>query len=263
MPNILDEIIANRKVSLPEQYVPEDLSESIKSKKKEPLSETIKRNQGISIISEIKPASPSLGDINIEIDVVKVAKQMEQAGVVGISILTEPNYFKGSFSNLKKTAENTSIPLLMKDFIFSELQLKIASDCGASNILLINKLGNLENLYKLALDYHLEPLIEIHNKEEIKDLINLKDIGFNPKLVGVNNRELESMKIDLNTSKTIIPEIKKILGNETIVISESGIYENSDINNLMPYSADGFLIGSSIIQSKDIKKKILNLRGLL
>ena len=259
----LEEIFEDRKISLMEQIASVGILESINRGHSQTLAEVIKKKEGFSIISEIKLASPSLANINNEMDVVQVAQIMEEAGVVGISVLTEPNFFKGSFSNLKLISEITSVPLLMKDFVFNNFQFKVAQAYGASNILLINKLGNLETMYSLALDHNLEPLIEIHNKEEIKDLIHLEDIGLKPKLVGVNNRNLETMKIDLNTSQKLIPKVKETLGDETIVISESGINTMSDITNLLPCLADGFLIGSSIMKAENIRDQILKLRGLI
>jgi len=263
MVNKLEEIFEDRKRTLMEQAVSISNLENIIRTPPKTLAEAIRRNDGYSIISEIKPASPSIGNIKIEMDVGQVAKIMEEAGVVGISILTEPNYFKGSFSNLKLISENTSVPLLMKDFVFNDFQFKVARAYGASNILLINKLGNLEMMYSLALEHNLEPLIEIHTKEEINDLIKLEEIGLKPKLVGVNNRNLDTMKIDLNTSQILIPKVKEALGEETIVISESGIRTIFDITNLLPWLADGFLIGSSIMKAENIRNQILKLRGLI
>ena len=262
MPNILQKILESRKKSLAKQI--ERFEKSVKPFQislRIPLSENIGKQGKISIISEIKPSSPSLGSIRSNINVSKVAKEMENAGVIGLSILTEPNYFNGSFENLIKAIHATKIPCLMKDFVFNEAQFQLANKIGATNILLINQLGNLKNLYELAIQYNLEPLIEIHDKEELKDIESLLEIGHSPSLIGVNNRNLNNMLIDLNTSKELIPIIKEIVGTKTRVISESGIYTKDDINFLVPYEADAFLIGSSIMQSENIKEKIHELRG--
>ena len=115
---------------------------------------------------------------------------MEKAGVTGLSILTEPNYFNGSFENLKLAVQSTNLPCLMKDFIFDEQQFQIARQIGATNILLIHSNGNMEELCEFARNYKLEALVEIHEVEEIASLEHLNEIGFDLTLVGVNNRNL-------------------------------------------------------------------------
>ena len=263
MPNILSEIIKSRKKSLIDQiHQISALNYDDINHKRKKISEAIKIHNGISIISEIKPASPSQGDIRRDMDIGEVASIMEQSGVIGLSVLTEPVYFNGSFLNLYLALKSTSLPCLMKDFVFSIEQFKIAKDFGATNILLINLLGNLEEMYDLALEFNLEPLIEIHDVAEIKDLKHLHEIGIIPSLIGVNNRNLKTLEIDLNTSKSLIPQIKKIFNNDVKVISESGINTLDDIKYLDKFGADGFLIGSSIMQSNDIEHKILQLRGI-
>ena len=265
MTNILDEILAKRKKTLENDI--KSYQSLIKSDRiilRKSLSENIRKNNGISIISEIKPSSPSLGDIRNGIDIHSVAIEMESAGVVGLSVLTEPNYFKGSFSNLKlavNATEAKQLPCLMKDFVFDEAQFRIARQIGASNILLINYLGDLERLYGYAIKYGIEPLIEIHDVEEIKVIRHLFDIGLKPNLFGVNNRNLKTMEIDLNISLAVIPKLKEEFGEKIQVVSESGIKTVEDIKYIQPSGADAFLIGSSIMQSSNIKEKILELRG--
>ena len=263
MPNILSEIYESRKKSLVEQLQSfPSVGTGVLNHGRKKLSEAIKANNGISIISEIKPASPSQGDIRKDINITEVANIMEASGVIGLSVLTEPNYFNGSFLNLYLAIKETSLPCLMKDFVFSDVQFKIAKDLGASNILLINLLGNLLEMYDLALEFVLEPLIEIHDITEIEDLIHIREIGIRPTLIGVNNRNLKTLEVDLNTSKILIPLVKELYDDKITVISESGINNVNDIKFLQSCGADGFLIGSSIMQSNDIKQKILHLRGI-
>lgn len=261
--NKIIEIVEQRKKSLIKDidYMKNIDGKSIRDDRKT-LSESIKSNQEISIISEIKPASPSLGTIRLDIDVKTVVNEMESSGVIGLSVLTEPNYFSGSYENLEVAVSNTKLPCLMKDFVVDPVQYKIAADLGATNILIINSICTLEDEYCLAMEYGLEPLIEIHEIEEMRDIRHLFDIGFNLKLIGVNNRNLKTLKINLITSKQIIPELKQEFGEKIQVVSESGINTLEDIKFIQPYGADAFLIGSSIMQSNNIKKKIHELRGL-
>ena len=261
--NKIKEIIEQRKKSVEKDILLGiDFDEKVSNYSLKSLSKFIKNNQGISIISEIKPASPTLGSIRNKIDVRKIAKEMETSGVVELSILTEPNFFNGSYENIKIAVENTRIPCLMKDFVVNEIQYKIAAKYGATNILIINSICNLEESYTKSIEYNLEPLIEIHEPEEIKDIRHLFEIGLKPKLVGVNNRNLRTLEINLNTAKMIIPNLKEEFGEKIQVISESGINSYEDIKSISPYQADAFLIGSSIMQSKNIKKKIMELRGI-
>ena len=263
--NKINEIVEKRKHSIAEDIKYKiSLNSHVFRDNRSYLSKAIKDNSGISIISEIKPASPTLGDIRKNIDIKELAKEMERAGVVGLSILTEPNYFNGSYENLKLAVESTKLPCIMKDFVVDSVQCFIAYQLGATNILIINSIVDqrLEDMVSTAIEYRLEPLIEIHDVEEIEDIKNLVDIGLAPMIIGVNNRNLKTLEIDLNTSNVIIPKLKKEFGNEIVVISESGIQNYEDIQYLQPTGADGYLIGSSIMKSDSIHDKILSLRGV-
>ena len=257
--NKIQEIIEHRKHSIAEDIKYKiSLNRHVFRENRKYLSQAIKDNPGISIISEIKPASPTLGNIKTEIDIVETAKEMEKAGAIGLSVLTEPNFFNGSYQNLKLAVESTNIPCLMKDFVIDSVQCFIAYQLGATNILIINAIRDhsLEAMVSTAIECSLEPLIEIHNIEEVSDIIHLAENGIQPKLVGVNNRNLETLEVDLNTSHEIIPELKKALGEELVVISESGIETQQDIEFLQSSGADAFLIGSSIMKAENIYKKI-------
>ena len=261
--NKIKEIVEQRKKSIQKDMdFMRNIGREIFKDNRKPLSEIIKNNQEISIISEIKPASPTLGYIKKNINVKAIATEMESAGVIGLSVLTEPNYFNGSYENLKLAIESTKLPCLMKDFVVDEIQYMIAAQIGATNILIINSICNLEDSYHTALEYNLEPLIEIHDIEEIKNIRHIYDIGLKPTLIGVNNRNLKTLEINLKTSKVIIPKLKEEFGDKIQVVSESGINTVVDINSILPYKVDAFLIGSSIMQSNNIKEKILELRGI-
>ena len=261
---ILKEIVESRRNTLVKDHGKFKFSKKlVKNPPKKTISKNIKDSSEISIISEIKPSSPTLGKIREKMDIKAIAKQMESSGVIGLSVLTEPEYFHGTFENLKIAVETTNLPCLMKDFVIDELQFQIANQLGATNILLINYICDLADLFQLSLEYKLEPLIEIHSIEEINDIKHLIEIGFNPKLIGVNNRNLKTLKINLNNSKKIIPELRKILGNKIKIVSESGINTINDIELVTKAGANAVLIGSSIMKSKNIKEKILSLRGII
>ena len=262
--NKIKEIVEQRRNSIEKDII---FLESMKGRSlrdsRKSLSDTIKDNSQPSIISEIKLASPTLGEIRKSFNLKSIIMEMESSGVVGLSVLTEPNYFNGSYENLRLAVMNTKLPCLMKDSVVNPVQFKIAAQIGATNILLINLICNTKEMCRLAVNHDLEPLIEIHEIEEIKDIRNLFEIGFEPKLVGVNNRNLKTLNIDLKTSKEIIPKLKEEFGEKIQIICESGINSIEDIDFIRPTGADAFLIGSSIMQSNSIKKKILELRGII
>ncbi|MFX1395572.1 MAG: indole-3-glycerol-phosphate synthase [Promethearchaeota archaeon] len=262
--NKITEIVKHRKKSLKDDWEYYNSMENLPNNAKRlKLSESIKNNRdSISIISEIKPASPTLGSIRTDINVNNLAYEMEEAGVVGLSVLTEPYYFHGSYGHLKLALSSTDLPCLMKDFIVDPIQVMIAAKLGASNALIINSICNLEELYTIFIEKGIEPLIEIHDMAEIKDIERLNENGFKPTLIGVNNRNLKTLEIDLNTSRQIIPKLREIFGNDFVIVSESGIGSHEDIKSIQSCGADAYLIGSSIMQAKNITQKILDLRGL-
>ncbi len=253
--NILDKILKNRKITLSSFLKNYKIPEQINTKRIS-LIERIKNSKKNPIISEIKFASPSKGSISSFRNVGDLAKKMELGGVVGISVLTEPNYFNGSFEILERVRESISLPILLKDFIFHKKQIYHGMELGANVILLIVKmLSNelLQELYNLAISLNLEVLMEIHDTEDLNRIQ-----GIEPKIIGINNRNLETLKVNLKTTLDMIPRIRNRFPN-SIIISESGIYTNQDIKNLLKAGANAFLIGSSIMEAPDIQLKLKEL----
>ncbi|MHA1384072.1 MAG: indole-3-glycerol-phosphate synthase [Candidatus Helarchaeota archaeon] len=256
---ILDEIFKNRKKTLEgflNQYkIPEHINPNRIS-----LIQRIKKSRTVNIISEIKLASPSKGKIASFNNIEEIAKKMEKSGVVGISILTEPNYFNGSFENLERVRSSVELPILMKDFIFHPKQLYHGLELGANIVLLIIKmlpLDSIQKLYNLIDKLDLEVILELHDQDDLD-----KIEGFKPKIIGINNRDLETLKVDINISIELIPEIRKRFPT-SIIISESGIYTKEDIKRLSNAGADAFLIGSSIMEAPNIELKIKELMGVI
>ncbi|WP_407356203.1 indole-3-glycerol-phosphate synthase [Methanolobus sp. WCC5] len=207
----------------------------------------------VAVIAEVKPASPGkkLMDI-MPNDAARIATEMERAGAVAVSVLTEPEFFHGSLNNLVSVVRNVSIPVLRKDFIINELQL----DETRSNLILLiaGILGEeLEHMVNLALSKGFEPLVEIHDRIELERALRTK-----AKLIGINNRDLSTLEIDLDTTLKLAPLIKEFdLANnsEHIIISESGIHSTQDIKKVMVAGADAVLVGTSIIKDGDVYAK--------
>ena len=219
------------------------------------LKQGIIHKAGNAVISEIKPASPSLGEIRSDIDPAKVACQMEAGGAAGISVLTEPTHFKGSLENLMIVREAVKLPVLMKDFIICIEQINTAYNIGADAILLIQALfdreyceASVDQMITEAHSLGLEVLLEAHNVKEFRKAVKTK-----ADLIGINNRNLKTLSVDTRVTHRIL-ESCKIL--EKTLISESGINTVGDIRSLCDIGSKGFLIGSSIMLSDDIENAV-------
>jgi indole-3-glycerol phosphate synthase len=219
------------------------------------------------LLTEIKYASPSRGTLvdYREKNVEEIAMTMENAGAIGISILAQPYLFNGSIDNILRTRKHVTVPILMKDIVVSDIQIKAAKKAGADCILLIKSVfdsnlseGSLETLAEYAKKIGLEVLVETHDEIEFNEAIKLNnktDKLFG--LIGINNRNLDSLEVDLDTTVRILSENSK--SNNT-VISESGIKDPSDIVKLKNAGADAFLIGTTLMEnSKEIDQKIKEL----
>ena len=203
------------------------------------------KNHSSGIIAEFKKKSPSKGDINVAANVEKITKKYVEAGVAGISILTDIEYFGGTLEDLLKArSANPGIPILRKDFIIDEYQVIEAKAFGADVILLIA--ANLETnqavfLAKKAKSLGMEVLMEIHNSKELKMINDYVDI------VGVNNRNLKTFKTDVETSV----KLAALIPHRYIKISESGIEKPETIQYLREKGFRGFLIGETFMRTED------------
>jgi indole-3-glycerol phosphate synthase len=207
------------------------------------------------VITEIKAASPSLGTIRSQINPLEIAKAMEKGGAVGISVLTEPKHFNGSLQTLIETREAVKLPLLMKDIIIIPEQIEAAAKLGANAVLLIKALYDkgycemtIDKMIAFAHSRGLEVLLETHTEKEFQSAVETE-----ADLVGINNRNLATLKIDLNTTKEILKN-NSIRGK--VVVSESGIKTKVDLKFLRDCGANAFLIGSSIMLTDNIEEKV-------
>jgi indole-3-glycerol phosphate synthase len=255
---ILQKIVDNKKDLVKEKKQNPDYVKKIKEEAF--LRQDIKNflscceEDKIRIIAEIKQASPSEGLIK-EVDPVEVAKIYEQNGACAISVLTEETYFKGSLEFLKRVREAVKIPLLRKDFIIDELEIFEAKAYGADMVLLIAKILDeiqLRDFIDVSLGLGLLPLVEIFDPWEME-----KVLKHYTTLVGVNNRNLETLEVDLSVSEQLIPILKQ--AGVKCAVAESGISQPEDIKRLLAAGADAFLIGTSLMKSPDPGKKLKEL----
>ncbi|PYS86829.1 MAG: indole-3-glycerol phosphate synthase TrpC [Acidobacteria bacterium] len=222
------------------------------STKKTPnrLQTALQRTDRINIIAEFKRASPSKGMISDRLDAVEVANMYTNGGACAISVLTEEDYFLGSLNDLRRIRENVDLPILRKDFLVDDYQILESAAAGADAILLIASIlspESLMRLQKLANDFGLDAVIEVHDREEIEIAIEV-----DAKIIGVNNRNLETFEVSLDTSRALIEHAPK----GSILISESGISSPEQIAELRRVGYSGFLIGESLMRSNDPQRML-------
>lgn len=198
-----------------------------------------------SVIAEIKPASPSEGDLYPDVDPVVCAHEYMHDGAAALSVLTERDHFKGSLENLVKIREKyASYPLLMKDFIVDEFQLLEARATGADAVLLIVALLGAEKthaLHREARDLGLSVLVEVHDAGELETAL---DVG--AQIVGVNNRDLKTLRVDLGTAE----RLARLMPATVTRVAESGLSKGADLRRLQEAGYDAFLIGSAFMKTR-------------
>ena len=227
-------------------------------------------SQEPAIIAEVKKASPSKGVILEDFDHNQIAKKYESDGAACISVLTDKEYFQGDISFLKDISMDRSIPTLRKDFIIDSLQILEARVSGADAVLLIVaalETEKLSSLLREALRLKLDVLLEVHNQDEMDsafealEQLTLKHaiLDFSDRvLLGINNRNLSTFETSLEVSKTLIANNhQKISDLSLAVVSESGIFEPSDIAELSEAGAKGFLIGESLMRKPELLKRLI------
>lgn len=225
-------------------------------KSNQDLLQTIKINPHATLITEIKFASPSLGKIRTLSDPVSIAKSMISGGAKALSVLTQPYLFNGSPDYFIQVRQAVDVPLLMKDIMIDKIQIDAAQKIGADYMLLIQSLfdqGYLKEIDEF-IDYGhkkgLKILLEVHTNEEFTHALDTK-----ADLIGINNRNLDSLEIDLNTTEKILTNFDK----SRPIVSESGIETPQDIINLRKAGASAFLIGSSIMKTDNIEANVKEL----
>ena len=238
----------------------ETVSEKHLKRHRKSLYQAIRSEEGVSIIAEIKPKSPSKGALRKVEDGGSLAYQLVEGGAVGISVLTEPLHFDGSLSLLKTVKDVIQIPVLAKDFFLYRKQVFAALKAGADAILLIVTIhtkDSLAKLIQLSVDYGIETLVEVHDE---KDLEKIVEAGVLPQLIGINNRDLRTLRIDLRVTEKLASFVRELFGSEVVVVSESGISSGKDVIRLKKHEIDAVLVGSAIMEVSSPKEKVQELR---
>lgn len=256
---ILDKIYSHKlkEVSERKGIVPiETLKERCKgSKKTRKFDSVIKRSNGIKIIAEVKKASPSAGVIREGFNYVDIAMEYEASGASAISVLTDKEFFMGELKYLTEIKETVHLPVLRKDFIVDAYQIYESRAAGADSVLLIARLltkEQIETFISISHELGMECLVEIHNENELKKILETK-----ARIIGINNRNLDTFETNLDTTFQLCHLIPK----EKIIVSESGIKTRADVLKLEEGGIDAILIGETLMRSNDVRLKIKELLG--
>lgn len=259
--NVLAEIIAKKRerVSAAKEVVPLEemrpLAEEVRSTAKRQALTAALRSDGINIIAEFKRRSPSKGMIRADANLVETVQSYEAGGAVALSVLTEEDYFAGSLDDLRTAKTAVKLPVLRKDFVFEEYQIYESAAAGADAILLIvAALDNqaLSHLRRLAEDdLGMDALVEVHTSNEMK-----RAASSGARLIGVNNRDLRTFEVSLNTSLSLSTEPP----NDALLISESGLHTAKDLQRLHDAGYRGFLIGETLMRNDNPAEALRNLR---
>ena len=227
-------------------------------KKPRKFLERLNNANKFNLIAEVKKASPSKGLIRKDFDPLELAKCYQNGGASCLSVLTDEKYFQGNNKYIDVIKKEVDLPILRKDFIVDPWQIKESRSLGADCILLIMAALNIEDailLEKEAIDLGMDVLIETHTEEEVKMANKLKS-----KLVGVNNRNLKTMEVDINNTL----KLKNFIDPEKILVAESGLKTHLDLQWLKENGIINFLIGESLMKEKDLTlatKKILGIKN--
>jgi indole-3-glycerol phosphate synthase len=210
---------------------------------------------GLNVIAELKPASPSRGIIRDPFEPVELATSLEAAGATALSVLTEGEFFRGSLKNLRDARKSIQLPVLRKDFIFDTWQVWETRANDADSFLLIVAAlrdAQLVELIALGRQIGMEPLVEVHTGEELA-----RAIAAEAKIIGVNNRDLKTLEVRVETSFELIEQIP----DDCIAVSESGIRTHDDLQKLRAAGFDAFLIGEQLMLAADPAAELSALLG--
>lgn len=252
--NILDEIAANKRAEIAERKKIRPL-ESLRPVPGRPDFISSMRAAGIGLIAEVKRKSPSAGFIRQPMVASDVAAAYERAGAQAVSVLMDEKYFGGGEADFIEVRRAVSLPMLYKEFVVDEWQILHAASIGASAVLLIAGILSVLEMQKFldcARQAGLAALVEVHDAQEVEKIMPLR-----PAMVGINNRDLKTFKVDIETTL----RLKDRLDRGTMIISESGIRSASDVKRLRDNGISGVLVGEQLLRQPDIEAAVKELMG--
>ena len=260
IPSILEKIIARKRERLEEARAREPEAALRRRASDSPTPRDFAaalRGEGVRIIAEIKRRSPSAGLIREDVDPATLAKAYHCGGADAISVLTEQDFFDGRLAYLKAVRQSCPLPILRKDFLFDPYQLYEARACGADAVLLIVAAlqdGQLKELHDVAAEQGLAALVEVHDDRELERAL---DAG--ARIIGINNRDLRTFQVTLETSMRLAPTIPA----DRVIVGESGIREPEDIRRLAAAGVGAFLIGEQFMRAANVAAEVRRMKGAL
>jgi len=264
--NILETIVAQKRLEIAQllnsAVTPEGLQVLVREHgTRRPFIAGLSRpaRGGVALIAEVKKASPSAGIICADFDPVRVAREYEAAGASCLSVLTDKKFFQGSLSYLQEIRNVVKLPLLRKDFIIDARQIAEAIQYGADAILLIVAIlsdDDLKTFRELAESAGLAVLVEVHDEAELE-----RALASGARLIGVNNRDLKTFKVDLTTTERLAARIRASdrSHGQALLVAESGIHSRADVERLSRCGANAILVGESLMRHGSIGEKIREL----
>ena len=265
--NILDTLVAQKRIeiaALPERRIAAgDLRDAMleRNERRDFLGTLRRPARGdVALIAEVKKASPSKGVICADFDPIRIAREYEAAGATCLSVLTDEKFFQGSLDYLRQIRDAVKLPLLRKDFIIDERQILEAVEWGADAILLIVAIlddRQLQDYQALAAAAGLSVLVEVHDEAELD-----RALAAGSALVGVNNRDLKTFKVDLGTTARLAAKLFASPGGRSkLLVAESGIHTRADVEVLRRCGSGAILVGESLMRGNDIASKAAELLG--
>jgi len=209
----------------------------------------------VAVIAEVKKASPSAGLLRRDFDPVSIARGYAEAGAAAISVLTDEKFFQGKVEYLSDIRKHVSLPLLRKDFIIDVYQLYEARAHGADAVLLISEVlepGKLRSVLEVTHDLGMQALVESHDRKHLEAAL-----ATDAKIIGINNRNLKSFRVDLMSTERLAPMVP----GKRVLVSESGITSGEDVRRLAACGVKAVLVGETLMQAKDVGRKMRELMG--
>lgn len=247
---MLETILAVKKQEIQKLYLPEEQQ----TRRLSLRDSLLKSPYAAGLIAEVKKASPSKGIIREDFNPARIAEDYNKAGVQGISVLTDQHFFQGHRDFLTTIKRASDVPILRKDFIIDPVQVVESSYIGADAILLIGEAleaKQLHELYNQAYDLGMEVLVEVHSEETLDRVLK----EFTPQIVGINNRNLHTFETKLSQTErmaSLVPE-------ESLLVSESGIFDFEDVQEVVDYGAKAILVGESLMRQDKIVEGVQRL----
>ena len=261
--NILEKIVWHKEREVAQMYQNQPI-ESIKAKladvsqPRDFYGSLQKSHIKPALIAEVKKASPSKGVFREDFDPVAIAIAYERGGASCLSILTDAQFFQGSFANLQLVRQAVNLPLLCKEFIIDAYQIYLGRSHGADAVLLIAAIltdAELISLQALIHQLGMTALVEVHTQAELDRVLQIPDV----RLIGINNRDLETFVVDLAQTKILMDRLDPATRNKYLWVSESGIYSRQDLDFVQSCGASAVLVGESLIKQENIEEAVNNL----